>query len=87
MAAAAGIILTLEDELARLQAEDSPADMSEFKPVLQELETIGLVISSLIASNPGCELRSMQVDNMQAASITVRFPPGDVATFENFRNA
>lgn len=84
-AAAAGAILTLQDELDRLQTVDLPADTSEFKPVLQELETIGLVVSSLIASSPESEFRSLTLDNLSGAALTIRFP--NVNSFERFRNA
>lgn len=84
-AAAAGIIITLEDELARLQAQDAPADSTDFKPVLPELENISLVVSSLIASSPRSEFASISLDNLTGVSLTMRFP--DVGSFESFRAA
>jgi hypothetical protein len=87
-AAAAGVLLTLEDDLQRAQAAGAPADQSQLMPVLEELENISLAVSSLIASSPGCELRSLTVDNLTGARLTVRFPgttTPDLAAFEDFR--
>jgi hypothetical protein len=82
------VVLPLQDDLQRAGAAGAPADQSQFMPVLEELENISLAVSSLIASNPGCELVSMTVDNLTGARLTVRFPgtgTQDVAAFEDFR--
>ncbi|MEZ6233812.1 MAG: hypothetical protein R3B68_06445 [Phycisphaerales bacterium] len=84
-AAAAGVILTLESDLALLQAAGRPAETTEFKPVMEELETISLVVSSLIASHPRSQLVSLRVDNLLGVTLHVRL--ADVPEFEQLRQA
>lgn len=86
LATAAGIIITLRDELATLENQDAPAATNEFMPVMQELETVSLVIASVIASSPGSEFLSISIDNLSGLQqLRMRFP--DIGTFEDFRNA
>jgi len=85
MATAAGILVTLQDDLARLENADAPTAGNEFMPVMQELETVALVVSSVIASSPGSEFRTISIDNLSGLTLQMRFP--DIGTFEDFRNA
>lgn len=85
MATAAGVLITLQDDLARLENADAPAAGNELMPVMQELETVSLVVASVIASSAGSEFRSISIDNLTGLTLQMRFP--DIPTFEDFRNA